>query len=250
MLTEKIKETIELLKNEQINGCITGSSMIPDANFDEWDSVPDIDVFVYNEMQLLYASDLLMFKHGFKLLSAGEDWKFDRVKNRGAQGNAALTTLKLTKDDVVVNITYKRYKDSLVAVLQSFDMSTIMIGYDMAFGYGLDMRTKNIRVFDDKYDRWSDDPKVAKPNPMRKQDVDMYGVEMWVRQFDRVIKYWNRGIDTRPMARFYIELITGVIERGQLFASEKGTLAFKEFVETYEPVKQKMVEWLESKEDC
>lgn len=249
-LTREIKDTIEFLKESDINGCITGSSMIPDADFDTWDAVPDIDVFVYNEMQLLHASDVLMYKHGFKLLSAGEEWKFDRVCNRGAQSNAALTTMKLKRGNVVVNITYKKWKNNIMSVLASFDMSCIMIGYDIPFGWGIDMRTKDIKVFDDKHGRWSDDPKVSVPNPMRKQDVDMYGTEMWVRQFDRVIKYWNRGIDTRPMARFYIKLINEVIDRGRLFESEKSEISFNAFVTTYEPLRDKMVEWLNDKEEC
>lgn len=249
-LTQDIKDVIELLKRSDINGCITGSSML-DENFDTWDQAPDVDVFVYNEMQLLHASDMLMYKHGFELLSAGEEWKFDRVCNRGAQGNAALTTMKLINDKgVVVNITYKKWKNTMLSVLASFDMSVIMIGYDIPFGWGIDMRTKNVKIFDDKFNRWSNDPKVAKPNPMRKQDVDMYGTEMWVRQFDRVIKYWNRGIDTRLMARFYIDLIEGVIAKGQLFTSSKGEESFNGFVATYEPLRDKMVEWLKDKEDC
>lgn len=249
-LTQDIKDTIELLKSSDINGCITGSSML-DEDFDTWDQAPDVDVFVYNEMQLLHASDMLMYKHGFELLSAGEEWKFERVCNRGAQGNAALTTMKLVNDKgVVVNITYKKWKNTMLSVLASFDMSVIMIGYDIPFGWGIDMRTRDIKIFDDRFNRWSDDPKIAKPNPMRKQDVDMYGTEMWVRQFDRVIKYWNRGIDTRQMARFYIDLIEGVIAKGQLFTSNKGEESFNGFVATYEPLRDKMVEWLKDKEDC
>lgn len=249
-LTDKIHEVIEELKDSGINGCITGSSMIPDVNFDEWEQAPDIDVFVYSEMQLLHASDVLMMKYGFELLNAGEDWKFDRVCNKGAQGNAYLTTLKLQRDGVVVNITYKKWKHNIFNVLSSFDMSCIMIGYDIPFGWGVDMRTKDIKVFDDRYDRWSDDPNVSVPNPMRKQDVDMYGTGMWVRQFDRVIKYWNRHIDTRPMARFYIKLINDVIHKGKLFNTDKSDAAYQEFITTYEPLRDKMVQWLKDKEDC
>ena len=73
---------------------------------------------------------------------------------------------------------------------------------------------------------------------------------MWVRQFDRVIKYWNRGIDTRPMARFYIDLITQTIDKGSLFTSETALANYNEFVETYEPLREKMIMWLEDKEDC
>ena len=249
-LTEKIHNTIELLKELPINGCITGSSMIPDADFDSWDSVPDIDVFVYTEMQLLHVSDMLLTGYGFKLLNAGEEWKYDRVCNYGMQKKAFLTTLKLENDGVIVNVTFKRNKSTIVDVLASFDMSCIMIGYDIPFGWGIDMRTKDVKIFDDRHNRWADNPNESKPNPMRKQDADMYTVEMWVRQFSRVIKYWNRGIDTRPMARFYIDLIDKVIETGALFSSDKSVSAYEEFVTTYTPLRNKMKEWLEDKEDC
>lgn len=249
-ITEQIHDAIEELKGSGINGCITGSSMIPDADFDSWASVPDVDVFVYTEPQLLHASDVLMFKYGYELLDAREDWKFDRVANRGSNKKAFLTTLKLKRGDVVVNITYKNYRNNVVAVLGSFDMSCIMIGYDIPFGWGIDMRTKDIKVFDDRNHRWSDDPNVSVPNPMRKQDADLYTTEMWVRQFARVMKYWDRGIDTRPMARFYVELIDEVIRKGSLFDSDKAMGAFDAFIETYQPLRDKMAAWLEDKEEC
>ena len=249
-LTEKIRNTIELLKDTDINGCITGSSMIPDVDFDEWDSVPDIDLFVYTDMQLLYASCVLMFKHDFEPLNEGEKWKLERIKTKGMQDKAALTTLKLVKDGVVVNITYKKYKNNIMSVLASFDMSCIMIGYDIPFGWGIDMRTRDVKVFEDRKHRWSDDPNVSVPNPMRKQEADRYTTAMWVRQFDRVIKYWNRGVDTRPMARFYIDLINEVIETGSVFQSERDIAGYEEFVEMYAPLRDRMVQWLEDKEDC
>ena len=249
MLTEKIKATIELLKSEDINGCITGSSML-DADFDTWDNVPDVDVFVYSDMQLLYVADLLMFKHGFELATSGEEWKFDRVINRGFQSNAALTTMKVVKDGVTVNITWKKNKTNIMSVLASFDQSCIMVGYDLKFHWGIDMRTKDIKIFDDRDGKWSDDPMKSVPNPMREQDTDMYGTEQWVRQWDRVIKYWNRGIDTRPMAKFYIDLINKTIEKGQLFKSERSEMAYQEFLNMYEPLRDKMLEWYKDKEDC
>ena len=105
-------------------------------------------------------------------------------------------------------------------------------------------------VPEDPDNRWSHSDKIAVPNPLRDQDVDMYGTEMWVRQFDRVIKYWNRGFDTRPMAKFYIRLINGVIEKGQLFETAKSTAAYQEFITAYEPLRDKMVQWLNDKEEC
>lgn len=249
-ITEKIHQVIEILKETDIDGCISGSCMLPDTDFDAWEETPDVDVFVYNEWGLLYASDLLMFRYGFELLNAGEEWKWNRMRTRGQNSKAPLTTMKLSKDGVIVNITYKKWKNNLINVLSSFDQSAIMVGYDIPFGFGLDMRTRHIEVFDDRNNRWSDDPNVSVPNPMRKQDGDMYTVEMWVRQFARVIKYWKRGVDTRPMARFYIDLIDGVIETGQLFSTDKSAKAYEEFMTTYVPLRDKMVLWLKDKEDC
>lgn len=250
MFNQEVKEVIELLKKTDINGCITGSSML-DCDFETWESLPDVDVFVYTEPQLQYAANLLMFKYGFEPLTAGEEWKLNRVQNRGSQKNSYLSTVKLKRGDVVVNITYKQWKNNIFSVLSSFDMSIIMIGYDIRKHVMLDLRCGwDGMVPEDPDNRWSNDINVAVPNPLRDQDVDMYGTEMWVRQFDRVIKYWNRGFDTRPMARFYIKLINSVIDKGQLFQTDKSEAAYQGFITAYEPLRDKMVQWLKDKEDC
>jgi hypothetical protein len=235
-VNKEIKETIELLKTTGIRGCITGSSML-DEDFDTWEETPDVDVFVFSAEQLQYAIDLLEFKYGFTPLNGGEQWKIDRIRWKGIQKNASLQTVKMVGPlDVIVNLTWKYGKTTLADVLASFDMTIIMKGFDIRNGYTLDLTDV------------CGDRKVASPNPMREQDVDMYGTEQWVRQFGRCIKYWNRGYDTRPMARFYIRLINGVIEKGQLFSTDKSEQVYKEFVETYEPLRDKMVQWLAEKE--
>ena len=249
-LTEKINATIDMLKETDIDGCITGSSMLG-MNFDVWADAPDIDVFVYQANQQLYAVDLLVLKHGFVPLSKGEEWKIDRIRTRGMQKNSYLSTVKLVKDEVIVNISYKANKTNMFMVLSSFDMSIIMIGYDIRKKVLLDLRCgwKNM-IQEDPNNIWSESTEVAVPNPLRNQDVDMYGVEMWVRQFDRCIKYWNRGFDTRPMALFYIDSINRVIDDGALFTSDKSQRAYADFVEVYAPMRDKMEAWLKSKEDC
>lgn len=250
-ITENIKETVELLKELPINGCISGSCMIPDADFDTWDSCPDVDVFVYSEMQLLFVSTMLTAAYGFEPLNAAEEQKLEWLRDSGMNKKASLTTVKLKNDrDVIVNLTYKKFKNNVVSILASFDQTCIMVGYDIPFGWGIDMRTSDVKIFDDRNDRWSHDPKVSKPNPMRKQDADRYTAAQWVRQFDRVIKYWNRGIDTRPMARFYIDLVDDIVERGVKFKnSEKDVQGFEEFVALYVPLRDRMEQWLQDKED-
>lgn len=249
-ITQEIHNTIELLKRLPINGCISGSSMIPNADFDCWQSVPDVDVFVYSDMQLLFVSTMLINGYDFVPASAAEEQKLEWLRDDGCNRKAQLTTVKVKRGDVIVNLTWKKWKTSLVDVLASFDQSCIMIGYDIPFGWGIDMRTKDIKIFDDRANRWSEDPNVSVPNPMRKQKADRYTTAQWVRQFSRVMKYWDRGIDTRPMARFYIDLIDDVIAKGSLFNTERDIAGYEEFVSMYAPLRDKMAMWLEDKEDC
>lgn len=249
-LTKDIKSTIDELKKLDIYGCITGSSML-DKDFDTWDSHPDIDVFVYYENEVMWLACELMHKHGFEPATEGEAWKLDRCRKARKQKDAVLQTIKLKRGDVIVNITFKYGKTNMLAVLSSFDMSIIMVGYDIETKSMIDLRESCMSMVpEDPNNKWPKSKNIAVPNPLRKQDVDMYGVEMWVRQFDRVIKYWNRGFDTRPMAKFYIDLINGVIAKGALFTSDKATANYQEFVDTYEPLRDKMVQWLNDKEDC
>lgn len=249
--TDKIAKVVAGLKTTGIDGCITGSSMTG-MDFDDWQTMPDVDVFVYHEPQLPYAVDLLMMMHGYEPLSKGEAWKIERLRNHRTQRrNAkALLTVKLVKDGVVVNITYKEGKENLLSVLASFDMSIVMVGYDIRKRVLMDLRVGwPGMIGEDEEGRWSESEKVAVPNPLRNQDVDIYGASMWVRQFDRVIKYWDRGFDTRRMAEFYIGLIDRVIETGRLFATERSDAAFQAFKDEFEPIKGKMQAWLAAKED-
>lgn len=251
-ITDKIRKTIGLLMGSRINGCITGSSMLclKGVDFDDWTDVPDVDVFVYSEPQLAHAVDLLTLAYGFKPLNAGEQWKIDRINTRGNNWKSPLSTVKVERDGVVVNVTWKKNYTTMAAVLSSFDMSIIMLGYDIQHRFGMDMRTaESAGVFEDAGRLWSHDCKTAVPNPLRDQDVDMYGAEMWVRQFNRVVKYWQRGFDTRPMARFYLRLIDGVIDKGQLFATDKSEAAYREFTDWVVPIRESIAKWLEDKED-
>ena len=60
-LKEKISRTIEVLKTLPINGCITGSCLLPVFEPDEWGSTPDVDVFVYGETELVRAVTIAQY---------------------------------------------------------------------------------------------------------------------------------------------------------------------------------------------
>ena len=243
-MTKRIHDTIELLKNTDIYGCITGSSLL-ESNFDDWDTPPDVDVFVFSQQALIHAVTLLMEKYGFEpgsetdKSSKGEAWKIDRSITHGMQKNFPLSTIKLRKDGVIVNITFRKYQTSVLDILSNFDMSIVMRGYDIRKHLDVDLR------------KIIDAPNTtAIPNPFRDQDTDMYTVMQWVRQFDRVIKYWQRGFDTRPMARFYLNAIDAVIETGAIFDTDKAVSMYDEFVEQFKEIREKISTWLKDKEEC
>lgn len=248
-ITEKINECIAQLKQTDINGCITGSSMTG-RNFDDWEQAPDVDLFVYKKEQLLYACDLAIMTMGFTPASKGEEVKLEWMRNGSFSKKIPVSTVKLEKDDVVLNITWKQYRAGLLEVLASFDMSIIMVGYDIPRHITLDLRCGwQGMVARDEEGRWSDSVDRAVPNPLRLVEPSVFSTAAAVRQFDRVIKYWNRGFDTREMARFYIGLIDQVIEQGSLFDSDASVNTYKEFVEEYSEVREKISKWLEDKED-
>lgn len=247
-INEKVDNTIHMLLHSDINGCIAGSSMIG-ANFDEWDEAPDVDVFVYSEHWLTNAVTWLL-DNGWTIYSPGDEWKYNRCLDRGMAYKQPVNTLKVIRDGLIVNVSYKKEKRKLADVLASFDMSIIMIGVDIRTGVVLDLRCGGgMSTMKPDLMVLPQASGVAVPNPLRKQDTDMYGTEMWVRQFNRVIKYWNRGYDTRPMARFYIKLIDETIDKGQLFSTQKSEAAFSEFKGMFEPLREQMVEWLRDKEE-
>ena len=247
---EKIASAIELIKTLPINGCITGSCLLPGFDPDGWGSVPDVDVFVFGEDELVSAIEIA--RHALKMVPGSgtersrkqEEWKLDRLKQAGLNYKIGITTYKFWCEGVILNFTFKQRKFhgrwipilDTPGVLQSFDMSIVMQGYDI----------KHHVMYDMRVGRWD----VAVPNPLRDHDCVMWTVAKWVRQFDRVVKYYNRGFDTRPMAKFYLDMIDECIEAGCLFDSEESKAAFESFSEEFLEKRAQIADWYDThKED-
>lgn len=249
-LREKVASAIELVKTLPIDGCITGSCLLPGFDPEGWGTVPDIDVFVFGEDELVHAIDLARYAlrmvpgSGTERSRQQEEWKLARLRQSGLNRKLGITTYKFWHDGVILNFTFKQRKFhgrwvpilDTPGVLQSFDMSIVMQGYDIRHHVMYDMRVG--------------DPKVATPNPLRDHDFVMWTVAKWVRQFDRVVKYYNRGFDTRPMAKFYLDMIDGCIEAGCLFDSEESHEAFESFSSEFLEKRAAIADWYdEHKED-
>lgn len=240
---QKIHQWIDTLKESEIDGCITGSCLLED-NFDDWENKPDIDIFAYSPESMIEAINILQYKYQFKFGSEDtnrsmlqEEQKYKWLKQRRVNKDWKLHTVKMNNDGITINISNKQKCTNVAEVIATFDMSIICRGWDIPGQFLYDLTQQ-----------WSD-KKTAVPNKIRHQDTDTLTTAYWVRQFDRVIKYWNRGYDTRPMAKFYLSQIDEVLERGNIWTSEQSELFYKKFVEEFNQTKTKINLWLSDKED-
>ena len=189
---EQLRQRIQSIVDDgRINGCITGSCMI-DAEFDYWETMPDVDVFAYSTNYMIQAVEILINSLGCKWgetdteISSKQEqtkykWLLEGKKNNGF--DPTLQTVKLHDDNgIVVNVSTRKNCRNVAQVVECFDMSIVMKGIDIRGKYVYD-QTKS----------FSGDPKLAVPNPLKAQieDVSMWDVKRWVRQFDRVLKYWG-----------------------------------------------------------
>ena len=248
----KIECLVDAVKTMPIRGCITGSCFLPGFDPDAWGSTPDVDVFVYSEADLVRACTYAEFVWKMKPGTGSdrsekqERWKLGRLFKNGLNKKLGITTYKFCSNGVILNFTYKMTKEQgkwvpiidAPGVLRSFDMSIVLQAYDIESRIMYDLRPDNVPVT------------TAIPNPMRDHDCVMWTVSKWVRQFDRVVKYYSRGFDTRPVAEFYLKMIDECIDAGCLFDSDESHEAFDAFSEEFLAKRAVIADWLEDhKED-
>lgn len=253
-LRESIEEMQRRIMGTDIEGCITGSSLSQDWDMEDAEVKPDIDIFTYSPYAMVHAIDVLEYKLGLHsggdevTTDTGERWKARKMRTSG-RGGRDLATCKFTDGTVVVNVSNRKYEKSAMDVIARFDMSIVLQAYDIPSGSLLDMRDVQPKAdLVDIIKSTGGDPMVAVPNPFRSFDGTTWNASKWLRQWDRVIKYWNRGFDTRPMARFYSHMIKEVIDGGSLFKTEASKQAYQEFVNEFQELGTKIDEWLEASE--
>ena len=238
-----------------IEGCITGSSLAENWDVDEAEVKPDIDIFTYSPYAMVHAIDVLEYRFGLApggdemSSDKGEAWKAKKMRASGRGFGRDLATCKFTDGNVVVNVSNRKGERSAMDVISRFDMSIVLQAYDIPSGSLIDMRCVQPKAdLVDVIKSKGGDPMVAVPNPFRSFDGATWEAKKWLRQWDRVIKYWNRGFDTRPMARFYSNMIKEVIDGGSLFKTETSKQAYQAFVDEFEDLGKKIDEWIKEKE--
>lgn len=242
------RKELEDLKESSIIGCITGSCMLDD-NFTYWQDKPDIDIFVYTDTQMVYAISELMSRGyvpgGKGKRAAGEELKFQWLLELNKNNSYGLSTIMLEKTvdgfDIAVNVTVKRGCHNVAEVVCSYDMSIIMVGYDIQNKLTLDLRTQN---------GWQE--KVASPNLLSnniEEHPSRFTLSRALRQWDRVTKYYNRGFDTRPMARYYLDKIDEVLKAGSAFGTDRDEESFEKYAVEFREIREIIYNWLEVHHD-
>lgn len=245
------------LFDTDINGCVTGSSLTG-RNFDEWSVTPDIDVFCYSPYAMVHAIDVCEYVLGLvpggddDSTEQGERWKANKMRTSGIGKGRDLATCKFTDGEVTVNVSHRRYQRSAMDVIARFDMSIDMVAVDIPSGTTLDMRLCHMkddvaRLIGESLPDLRPDAMTAVPNPFREFDGTTWNAAKWLRQWDRVIKYWERGFDTRPMALFYRGMLREIVDGGCLFKTEASRKAYEEFVAEFSDLDERIKTWLQDK---
>jgi hypothetical protein len=227
-MKEQINSAIEILKEQKINGCITGSALL------EYFEGQDIDLFVYDKSSF---NKLLFFMHYnsmFNILDPLEKYKFDEYINndKSSLEKLGLITIKFKYNLCVdVNVIYKKFHKNCFDVLSNFDLDIITTGYDIKTKETLSLRQTTGKV--GTWNKWNNSF----------HETDFWSTKRLLRQFERVIKYTERGYDLSAVTDKYIEIIKEIIKKENFYKSEKGTAYFTENIEQFEIVLKILQNW-------
>ena len=206
----QIDNAIVWLKEQDIEGCITGSALLeyfPGAN-------QDVDVFTYNEAAFTKLIFSMYHNPLFLLVEPLEQWKFkDWTENpyKGSLKKLGLISIKFKYNmSIDVNVIFKEKNHTIFDVLSTFDIDIIAKGYDLKTKKTLDLSENN-------------GEKVATWNKWNKQfyNPNIWAVSRILRQFERVIKYHKRGYNTDAVAVKYKEILEEMLVYENIFSSEK-----------------------------
>lgn len=196
--------------------CYTGQSILaycPDPTFSweemsTWEDQTDVDIFCYSNTGHAAITQAYI-DAGWKPDNDIEEFKAERIRFYDPNRKFNLQTVSLKKENYpLVNISWRKGVEDSLDCIKQFDMDYLMVGMDLKTKIFADLRGKNHRV--------------AHVNPHH-QRFDPMDVEpsYWYRQFDRCPKGWNRGIDTRPVARQYLFWIEMTLKTGDRALSSK-----------------------------
>lgn len=204
-MQKQIQNALTIVKSLEVDGCVTGSVLL------DFFEGQDIDLFCYSEASFRKTIFTLSFHPMFKIIDPLEQWKFDEYTNNDKSSfkKLGLITIKFKYNLCIdINIIIKRDCNNIFAVLSSFDMDIISKGYDLKT-----KRTLDLSENDGKIVHWN----VYNP---AFYTSDIWTLSKLLRQFERCIKYHNRGYNTDLVVKKYLELLEKLITHEDIFNSE------------------------------
>jgi len=204
-----------------------------------WDGM-DVDFFAYNKpsfTQMFYA----MWHHpDFQILDKLELWKAEKFMSQDNDFyKVGIQTIKFHYNTCIeVNIILKKNANDIFAVLSSFDMDLIAVGYDTYLEQTLDLSGD------------SHETKIASPNKWNPQFLndEAWAISKILRQLTRVFKYHKRGFNTDNMVHKYIELIDIMQKHQDIFNSNSYSEGLKIRKKNTKIIKQICEVWLDTHE--
>lgn len=227
-MREHINNAITILKEQDINGCITGSCLLdyfPDQ---------DIDLFCYDTSSF---NKVLFFMHYnplFLILDPLEKHKFDEYinDNKSSLDKLGLITIKFKYNLCVdVNIIFKKFNKNCFDVISNFDLDIITTAYDIKTKQTLSLRETTGLV--GTWNKWN---------------TSFYSTNFWnikrlLRQFERTVKYTNRGYDLTSVTDKYIEIVENIIKTENYYKTTKGSDYFNDTIEQFEVTLKILKSW-------
>lgn len=238
-MKEQIENSIKWLKEQDVDGCITGSVFL-EVN-PEWNQ--DVDCFLYSEKAFAKLFYAMYHNPMFTILDPLEIWKanmfMDKQDFSNKNHHTGVQTIKFMYNTCIpINIILKRSCTNIFSVLSSFDMDIISKGYDLKSKEYLDLSGDSQTTKVANFNKW---------NPAF-QSGEIWQISRILRQIVRVVKYYKRGYNTDAVILKYIELIDRIQNFESIFNSENFNEKLKITKENTEIVKQICNLWLESHE--
>lgn len=229
-MKEHFENVIDLLKKQDINGCITGSCML--GFTEKWNQ--DIDVFCYDEQSFIALLYFMKYNPMFLILDPLEKNKFEEYtkNNKSSLDTLGLISVKFKYNMLIdVNIIFKKFNKTCFDVISNFDLDIISIAYDIKTKKTLDLRESTGLV--GTWNKWNSSFYKA----------DFWSTKRLLRQFERVVKYTERGYDLTAVTDKYIELVEEILTKENFFKTEKGSKYFTDNMETFEVVLKILKVW-------
>lgn len=229
---EHLDNAINLIKAQDINGCITGSCLL------DYFPGQDIDVFVYD---LSSFNKLLFYMHYnplFTILDPLEQYKFTEYinNNKSSLDSIGLITIKFKYNLLIdINVIFRKHNNNCFDVISNFDLDIIAKAYDITTKQTIDLRqstgmTGTWNIWNKSFYR-----------------ADYWGVKRILRQFERVVKYTQRGYDLDTVTDKYISLVEEILKTENIYKTEKGTKFYTDTIEQFQIVHRILQVWKETK---